>query len=125
MVSENKKLRVLSTEHKAKISAAKKGKGRGAENSHWKGGRVLISGYWYVLATEHPNATKIGYVAEHRLVMEAALGRLLRPGEAVHHIDGNTENNALENLMVCASNGQHFVEHHLTARDEKGRFACA
>lgn len=36
----------------------------------------------------------------HRVVMEKKLGRALRPGEVVHHIDGNSWNNDPKNLMV-------------------------
>lgn len=34
------------------------------------------------------------------MVAERMLGRKLKPGEVVHHIDGNKRNNAPENLMV-------------------------
>ncbi len=37
---------------------------------------------------------------EHRVVMEAHLGRPLAEGEIVHHRDGNRRNNAIENLQV-------------------------
>lgn len=37
---------------------------------------------------------------EHRVVMEAVLGRRLRPGENVHHKDGCRSNNAPENLEL-------------------------
>lgn len=38
--------------------------------------------------------------SEHRLIMEAHLGRKLGPTEHVHHIDGNKRNNELSNLLV-------------------------
>jgi hypothetical protein len=47
-------------------------------------------------------------VYEHRLVMEQKLGRTLRPGEVVHHIDADRANNDPDNLMVFASNGEHL-----------------
>lgn len=37
---------------------------------------------------------------EHRLIMEAHLGRKLLSEEHVHHIDGNKRNNELSNLRV-------------------------
>jgi exonuclease SbcC len=39
-------------------------------------------------------------VLEHRLVAEALLGRALAPGEHVHHLDHNTENNGAANLVA-------------------------
>lgn len=47
---------------------------------------------------------------EHRVVAERVLGRPLRPGEIVHHIDGDKHNNAPENLRVM-SQGEHVREH--------------
>lgn len=106
-----------------KISKAKKGKQMGASNPHWKGGRIEVSGYVYIYSPGHPNRTLDGYVCEHRLVMEKHLGRLLTSREAVHHLDGNSRNNGIENLELCASNGRHTIEHH-AARGSNGRFTC-
>lgn len=48
----------------------------------------------------HPAATKAGYVVEHRLVMEAQLGRLLHPDENIHHKNGVKADNQPENLEL-------------------------
>jgi hypothetical protein len=53
-----------------------------------------------VLTRDHPGANGKGYVPEHRLVMEQQLGRLLRDGENVHHINGVRDDNRPENLEV-------------------------
>jgi endogenous inhibitor of DNA gyrase (YacG/DUF329 family) len=44
----------------------------------------------------------------HRAVAEMMLGRPLRPGEVVHHID---ENNDPSNLMVFPSQAEHAAWH--------------
>lgn len=60
-------------------------------------------------------ATQAGYVAEHRLLMAQRLGRMLRPGEVVHHRDGNRQNNDLANLELFQTNADH-LRHELTGR---------
>lgn len=83
----------------------------GPDHPNWKGGRVVdAAGYIQILKKDHPYAKKhTGYVQEHRLVMEAHLGRYLSPKEVVHHIDSNPQNNKIENLQVFASNAEHLA----------------
>lgn len=71
--------------------------------------------YRMVYAPQHPHAPAAGWVMEHRVIMEATLGRLLSDVEVVHHIDHNGLNNDPSNLMLCESRGKHLAEHH--ARD--------
>ena len=47
----------------------------------------------------------------HRLVVESVIGRPLKAGEVVHHIDGDKRNNNPENLMVFASQAEHAAWH--------------
>lgn len=54
---------------------------------------------------------RIGSKHEHRIVAEAALGRALRPGEVVHHMDENKTNNRTENLAVFPSQSLHAKWH--------------
>ncbi len=48
---------------------------------------------------------------EHRAVAEGVLGRSLRPGEVVHHIDENKHNNAPDNLAVLPNQSEHARLH--------------
>lgn len=44
---------------------------------------------------------------EHRVNAAALIGRPLKPGEVVHHLDGNKDNNAPHNLIVMSSQKAH------------------
>lgn len=48
---------------------------------------------------------------EHRVIAERKIGRLLLPGEVVHHIDDNKLNNHPDNLEVLASQAEHARLH--------------
>nr|DAE25766.1 MAG TPA: HNH endonuclease [Siphoviridae sp. ctsAY3] len=56
---------------------------------------------------------------EHRVAAEAMLGRPLRPGEVVHHRDGDKLNNDPMNLEVLPSQAEHTKTQR---RDPQGRW---
>lgn len=82
---------------------------KGPKNPRWKGGRrVNNAGYVFVYCPGHPRA-QANKVREHILVMEARLGRHLRPGEEVHHKNGLKGDNSDSNLelwLVSQPRGQ-------------------
>jgi len=85
----------------------------GAVNPNWRAGRFVHRGYVYVYCPGHPFADKGGYVAEHRLVCEHTLGRMLVPGEVVHHKNGIRDDNRPGNLEVRtqSEHQRHHVRH--------------
>lgn len=72
---------------------------------------IDINGYVGVYMPEHEKALSNGYVYEHILMAEQMLGRKLKEGECVHHIDRNRGNNSIENLMVFKTKGDHTAFH--------------
>ena len=83
----------------------------GSQHKGWKGGKTIDkSGYVLLYRPDHPDSNSNGYIREHRLVMEAKIGRRLLSTEVVHHIDGSTDNNHPDNLELFDSNGKHLSQ---------------
>ena len=85
------------------------------------GRRISSDGYIEIYSPYHPNKTKNKTVTEHRLVMENNIKRFLTLKEVVHHINGDKQDNRIENLELLESKGKHTVEHN-PSRDSSGKF---
>ncbi len=70
---------------------------RGGQNKKpegwWTNGNGYIEGHVW-------EGDKKRRVKKHRHIVEQKIGRRLEPHEDVHHIDGDKQNNAIENLQV-------------------------
>jgi len=71
------------------------------------------AGYISIRKPEHPNNYN-GRVREHILVMENMIGRYLKKGEIVHHINYLEDDNRKENLFLCNTYKDHDNIHKLS-----------
>jgi len=64
-------------------------------------------GEWRVRNRVETTYPRVGSQHVHRIVAKSVLGRSLRPGETVHHVDGDRTNNDSSNLVVFPSQADH------------------
>lgn len=89
----------------------------GQNNSNWRGGRSVASnGYVLIrVGTSHHLADVRGYAYEHRMVAEKKLGRRLKAGELIHHLNHDRADNRPENIEVMPSRAHHHASHRSAA----------
>jgi len=68
-------------------------------------------GYILIKDASHHRSNLRGYVYEHILVMEEKIGRDLFPSEEIHHINGITNDNSPDNLMLFENRTEHQKYH--------------
>ena len=82
----------------------------GENANNWQGGRVVsYHGYILINKPKHPNAN-MGYVPEHRLVIEKKIGRYLTKLDIVHHKNGNRQDNRLRNLKLTTRSKHNKID---------------
>jgi len=93
----------------------------GELNAAWKGGVYRTSnGYVHRLTNgDHSRAIR-GYVLDHILIAEHALGRPLTKPHEVHHVNGVKHDNRPENLVICEDRGYHLLLHKRTRALREG-----
>ena len=78
----------------------------------YKGGRLKgHDGYVRILMKGHPRANGKGYILEHVLIAEKALGRPIPVGVEVHHVNEIRDDNRPSNLVICENKGYHKLLH--------------
>jgi len=84
-------------------------KQRTSQHHNWKGGTVISSdGYVSILMPEHPRAWGCGYVKEHILIAEKALGKPLPFSARIHHANGTKTGP----LVICENEQYHQYLHY-------------
>ena len=73
---------------------------------NYKGGIIFDGRYYKKMIPEHPFGNNLGYVYLHRLIYEEYHNCILLPYTDIHHIDEDTTNNEIDNLMPVYR-GQH------------------
>lgn len=77
----------------------------GEMNEQWEHG-ITVGGYRRIFDPERGKR-----VLEHTYILEKNIGRRLKQGEMIHHIDLDKINNSVENLFLCANKSEHFLLH--------------
>jgi hypothetical protein len=85
------------------------------------GAKWTNEGYIMIYAPDHPNAKHNGGIYEYRYIMSQFLDRPLKPSEIIHHVNGDRQDNRIENLKVVEAQKGHFLAHHPEYEKEEYR----
>lgn len=112
---KGKKRGPMSLAHREKLSKARLGKGKGISTKK--------TGYQQFTMGENIHR------GVHVVLFEKILGRRIKPGECIHHIDGNPSNNNINNLAFMTTSAharlhrfEDKISGKLRKRNNKGRF---
>jgi hypothetical protein len=78
-------------------------KGKGPNNAHWTGGKYVSKQGYIIVYNPNYTCDADRYLLEHRVIMEQYIGRPLTEDEDVHHINGDRQDNRIENLQLLTS----------------------
>jgi hypothetical protein len=73
--------------------------------------RKMMNGYVMILCPDHPRADTYGYVYEHLVVADKAIGFFLEEPHQVHHFNEVRSDNGRHNLVVCEDQAYHHLLH--------------
>ena len=94
---------------------------KGEKSWNWKGGKTIMNGRVYLACPDHPRTKGRSRkrLAESILVIEKSLGRYLKTGEIVHHINGVPMDNRVKNLIVMTRAKHNTLHKHAKRRSNE------
>ena len=84
---------------------------KSTSNPNWRVGLCMRKGYCTVFTPLHPRADSHGYVLEHILIAEKALGKSLPPNAIIHHADEQQGRIDPNGLVICPNDAYHLLLH--------------
>lgn len=97
-------------------------KRRSISEATFKGTPIIRKdGYVHVYQPHNPRANNRGYVLEHILIAEKALGKFLPLQARTHHYNGKENKHA---IVICQDTKYHFLLHRRTNNLKRQRTPC-